>query len=203
MQLNHLNLTKSDYLQGRKDKKRKPEASLAHKGSLNGLAFSNTSRHLITYGCFDGRLRKWSLLDGHNTKTPFEPGPKLDIKIHMPIATSEKTTDLSNEMVFVPTKSNIRQLSLETGQKTASLGGHFKTVTSLAFSPANLEIFSGSNDRAILIWDCIDNSAFQDHLDNRDTRKSSAFSGLQDGNSRRHNDLQLTQDAWSSSDDES
>ena len=45
-----------------KEKRRSLEKSMAHKGSLNGLTFSNTSRHLVTYGCFDGRVRKWDIM---------------------------------------------------------------------------------------------------------------------------------------------
>ena len=45
-----------------KEKKRSLEKSMAHKGSLNGLTFSNTSRHLVTYGCCDGRVRKWDIM---------------------------------------------------------------------------------------------------------------------------------------------
>ena len=84
-------------------------------------------------------------------------------------------------------------MRLEDGRTISRLCGHFKAVTSLAFSPANLELFSGSNDRAILIWDSIDNSAFQDFLDGKDGKVKSEENL---GN-------QLTQDAWSSSEDES
>ena len=45
-----------------KEKTRSLEKSMAHKGSLNGLTFSNTSRHLLTYGCCDGRVRKWDIM---------------------------------------------------------------------------------------------------------------------------------------------
>merc|ERR1719400_1043872 len=102
-----------------KEKKRSLEKSMAHKGSLNGLTFSNTSRHLVTYGCCDGRVRKWDIMTGINTKTKFDPynniSKMMDIKIHVPIVTSEKTTSTSEEVVFVPNKSNIIKMRLEDG----------------------------------------------------------------------------------------
>ena len=68
---------------------RSQKSSIAHKGAVNGLAFSNTGRHLVTLGCFDGRIRKWDVLQqGINTKTPFVKIAKKDLKIHLPLGTS-------------------------------------------------------------------------------------------------------------------
>ena len=68
---------------------RSQKSSIAHKGAVNGLAFSNTGRHLVTLGCFDGRIRKWDVLQqGINTKTPFVKMAKKDLKIHLPLGTS-------------------------------------------------------------------------------------------------------------------
>ena len=164
------------------------EESLAHKGSVNGLCFSNTSRHLLTYGCFDGRVRKWDLLEGLNSKTSFASMSKVDVRIHVPIATSEKATGIANEVVFVPNKSNISVMKAEDGQTVNKLCGHFKAVTTLAFSPQTLELFSGSSDRAVLIWDCLDTQDFQVHLK------------LEKNCDRK--DFALTQDTWSSDEDQ-
>jgi len=167
-----------------KEKTRSLEKSMAHKGSLNGLTFSNTSRHLLTYGCCDGRVRKWDIMSGINTKTKFDALPKMiDIKIHVPIVTSEKTTATSDEVVFVPNKSNIIKMRVNDGLSRGRLCGHFKSVTGLAFSPAHLELFSGSSDRAILIWDGQNLSDFEEHLSENNTVEPD----------------RITVDAWSSS----
>ena len=75
--------------------RRSREESIAHKGAVNGLAFSNTAseagggaaagRHLVTLGCFDGRIRKWDITQGFNTKTAFPQISKVDVKLHVPI----------------------------------------------------------------------------------------------------------------------
>ena len=72
--------------------------------SFIGLAFSSTGRHLISYGCYDGRIRKWDILSGINTKTAFNSLSKIDYKIHVPIETSENTLASEHEVVFVPSK---------------------------------------------------------------------------------------------------
>lgn len=170
-----------------KEKKRSLEKSMAHKGSLNGLTFSNTSRHLVTYGCCDGRVRKWDIMTGINTKTKFDPynniSKMMDIKIHVPIVTSEKTTSTSEEVVFVPNKSNIIRMRLEDGLCRGRLTGHFKSVTGLAFSPMHLELFSGSSDRAILVWDAQNLGAFEENLAEKNVKEPD----------------RITVDAWSSS----
>ena len=47
----------------------------------------------------------------------------MDIKIHVPIVTSEKTTSTSEEVVFVPNKSNIIRMRLEDGLSRGRLTG--------------------------------------------------------------------------------
>ena len=94
------------------------------------------------------------IMDGTNTKTAFNHLPKADVKIHMDVATSEKTTDIAHEVIFVPNQSDIIMMRVSDGLGLGKLTGHFKSVTSLTFSSANLELFSGSVDRAVLIWDC-------------------------------------------------
>ena len=77
---------------------------MAHKGSVNGVAFSCSGRYLITYGCYDGRIRKWDLLTGINTKTRFESISKVDVRVHVPIETSEDTLSADDEVLFLPSK---------------------------------------------------------------------------------------------------
>ena len=56
-----------------------------------------------------------------------------------------------NKNIF---QANIEVFKIYDGSNMARLTGHFKSVTSLAFSRGRFELFSGSLDRAILIWDC-------------------------------------------------
>ena len=107
----------------------------------------------------------------------------MDIKIHVPIVTSEKTTSTSEEVVFVPNKSNIIRMRLEDGLCRGRLTGHFKSVTGLAFSPMHLELFSGSSDRAILVWDAQNLGDFEENLAEKNVKEPD----------------RITVDAWTSS----
>ena len=88
---------------------------------------------------------------------------------------------------------------ISDGKSMNRLTGHFKSVTSLAFSRGRFELFSGSSDRAILIWDCdrTKEALFGDEQ-KRDASKSSGNNAAD--RTGRSNDL--TQDAWSSSDED-
>ena len=145
--------------------------------------FSVTVLHVI---CKKIHL-SFLLRSGINTKTKFDPynniSKMMDIKIHVPIVTSEKTTSTSEEVVFVPNKSNIIRMRLEDGLCRGRLTGHFKSVTGLAFSPVHLELFSGSSDRAILVWDAQNLGAFEENLAEKNVKEPD----------------RITVDAWSSS----
>lgn len=184
------------FLKG-KESKRCLEKSMAHKGSVNGVAFSCSGRYLITYGCYDGRIRKWDLLTGINTKTRFEPIPKVDVRVHVPIETSEDTLSAEDEVLFLPSKANIQTLKINDGSTKMRLTGHFKSVTGLSFSRGRFELFSGSLDRAILIWDCDRTKEILFSEENRDDHRKRVSDG---GGSNVERDL--TQDAWSSSDED-
>lgn len=161
-----------------KSKRRPMEECLAHKGAVNGLCFSSNGCHLITYGCYDGRLRKWDISKDINTKTPFESLVKVtDVQVHLSLCNSGPSLISQEEVLFVPNKANVYMMRLSDGRCISKLTGHFKSVTSCAFSPNHLELFSGSSDRAILIWDC------QEDLKEEKAKTNS-----------------LMTDAWSSSD---
>lgn len=181
-----------------KANRRAVEASIAHKGSVNGLAFSCTARHIVSYGAYDGRLRKWDVLDGTNCKTAFEVLPKVNNKLHVPLVTSEDATSLEEEAIFVPTRSNILVVRFD-GTRISRLTGHFRSVTSLSFSKTHLELISGSTDRAVLIWDCnrSGESAFDDFLEEEEKGNLRASGEKQ----RSRINTALTQDAWSSDED--
>ena len=71
------------------NKKSGKKSGFAHKGCANGIAFLDDGLHLLTYGSFDGRLRKWELGSGLNTKTKFPRfAPNLNFKMELKFATS-------------------------------------------------------------------------------------------------------------------
>jgi WD40 repeat protein len=166
------------------------------------FTFCRTSRYLISYGSFDGRVRKWDITDGTNTKTPFDPLGRVDIRVCVPLMTSENVTGIYDELVFVPIREDIAMMRIWDGARLKKLTGHFKAVTSIAFCKSRLELISGSTDRAILLWDCNQNveKVYDEYL------AGEKKSYILDRSSRRrlHNisesTVDLTHDAWSSDD---
>lgn len=62
------------------------------------------------------------------------------------------SSDTEPQMVFVPSQGNILVYELTTGIKRAALLGHYNTVTCCAYNENLHTLYSGSNDRNILVW---------------------------------------------------
>ena len=58
------------------------------------------------------------------------------------------------------------------------LTGHFKSVTGLSFSRGRFELFSGSLDRAILIWDCDRTKEILFSEENRDDHRKRGMNSI-------------------------
>ena len=103
---------------------------------------------------------------------------------------------LYGKYIFVPSYSSIHCLDIENEDLHSSLNGHYNTVNCTAFNASEQELFTGGNDRNILIWDGNRgrDEAYTEHLEEREggRRPSKASKNIQ----------QVTVDSWSSSDDE-
>ena len=101
--------------------------------------------------------------------------------------TSGDCTNAENEVIFVPIQADIGILSLGTGQLISKLSGHFKNVTCTSFSPYFHQLYSGSTDRNILVW-------------NANPTTESAYEEENVHNTQ--SDTILTQDSWSTDESE-
>lgn len=57
-----------------------------------------------------------------------------------------------SSLLFVPSANNVVVYDVWTGQSHSALRGHYDTVNCCAFHPHGQELYSGSNDRKILVW---------------------------------------------------
>ena len=57
-----------------------------------------------------------------------------------------------NDYLFVPEKSHVAMLDLDTGERVKTLSGHYSNVKCLRFNPNQLELYSGGKDKYIHIW---------------------------------------------------
>ena len=76
------------------------------------------------------------------------------------------------------TQANIQTLKINDGSTKMRLTGHFKSVTGLSFSRGRFELFSGSLDRAILIWDCDRTKEILFSEENRDDHRKRGMNSI-------------------------
>ena len=167
---------------------------IAHNGTVNGILFCDDGKHLISFGCHDGRTRKWDIFSGINKKVKFQKlppnknAPNMCLKI-------DHTSGLvpSPGLVFIPSEDSIVVFDAQNGERLQTLNGHYSNVNCCLFNPHEQELISGGSDRNILIWDSnqSQSDAYLHHLNSSSQ-----------GNRILNNDLSpdaVMRDNWSSS----
>ena len=97
----------------------------------------------------------------------------------------------ARDFLFVPEKSFILMIDLQSGKTFRPLVGHYGSVTTIAYNSDNMELYSGAKDKNILIWE-------------PETSKTKAW---MDFRNKVNDDLDETQpnqiirDTWSSDED--
>ena len=81
-------------------------------------------------------------------------------------------------LFFSHKQANIQTLKINDGSTKMRLTGHFKSVTGLSFSRGRFELFSGSLDRAILIWDCDRTKEILFSEENRDDHRKRGMNSI-------------------------
>ena len=136
------------------------------------------------------KVKSWRIENGNffreNLKTKFSDVNKsfrgaVDI-----VCSSNGVIDF----LFLPEKSFILMINLQTGKTVRQLVGHYGSVSSLAYSPGSMELYSGAKDKNILIWEA-ETSRVQAWLDNK-------HKGTEE---EEENKDQFTRDTWSSDED--
>lgn len=117
----------------------------AHYGAVTGLRATSDGMYLLSSGS-DSRLRLWDVESGCNTLVNFEA---MRLQTSKPLQLAV-THDLS--LVFVPCMSSIRAYHLWSGVTFQTLRGHYESVNCCYINWHDQEIYSGSNDRKILVW---------------------------------------------------
>ena len=177
---------------------------------VNGIVFAPDGQYLVSFGR-DKKLRKWSVDKGENMKAAF-PMISESLKPYIVeviitcfkdpfdlFVDNERRTNaqmcMGDKFLFVPSDTKIHVLDIETFSPVKSLGGHYNNVNCVTFNKAFQEMYSGGNDRNILVWEpnLSRTEAYHDHLAAED--KEQALSGR-----RRSLANTVTVDNWSSDD---
>jgi len=97
----------------------------------------------------DHRLRLWDELTGRNTLVNYG---RVEVLSRMTVRMAVSPMDSGVSVAFVPAASDIVALDVDEGHQVAVMRGHYGRVNCLAMSRATHCLFSGANDRAILVW---------------------------------------------------
>lgn len=164
----------------------------AHDGYVNGLCFTSDGLYLLSLGT-DNKMRLWNTYNGKNERVNFG-----SISNETKKCVQFDVAKISNpRLVYVPSDGNIFVYETETGVKVSTLSGHYNCVNCCVYHPHFHELYSGGNDRNVLIWtaDHSQDSAYDEYLKSQNTKN--------DSSDRRRiiPHRNVTVDTWSSDED--
>ncbi|EXB39828.1 DNA excision repair protein ERCC-8 [Morus notabilis] len=121
------------------------DRATAHYGAVTGLKVTEDGMHLLSAGS-DSRLRLWDVESGRNTLVNFET-VRLQTSKPMQLATSQNSA-----LVFVPCMTTVKAFDMWSGRTDLTFRGHYECVNCCYFSFQDQELYTGGNDRQILVW---------------------------------------------------
>ncbi|QHO30412.1 WD repeat-containing protein ATCSA-1 isoform X1 [Arachis duranensis] len=121
------------------------DRATAHYGAVTGLKVTDDGMYLLSSGS-DSRLRLWDIESGCDTLVNFET-VRLQTNKPIQLATSQDST-----RVFVPCMRTVKAFDMWSGSTSATFRGHYECVNSCWFNEQDQELYTGGNDRQILVW---------------------------------------------------
>ncbi|CAL5418050.1 unnamed protein product [Camellia sinensis] len=117
----------------------------AHYGAVIGLKVTEDGMYLLSAGS-DSRLRLWDIESGCNTLVNFET-VRLQTGKAIQLATTQDSA-----LVFVPCMTSVKVFDMWSGKTVLSFRGHYEHVNCCWYSSQDQELYTGGNDRKILVW---------------------------------------------------
>ncbi|XP_044474472.1 WD repeat-containing protein ATCSA-1-like [Mangifera indica] len=121
------------------------DRATAHYGAVTGLKVTEDGMYLLSAGS-DSRIRLWDLESGCNTLVNFET-VRLQTSKAIQLATSPNPA-----LAFVPCMTAVKAFDVWTGKTCLEFRGHYEFVNCCWFSSQDQELYTGGNDRQILVW---------------------------------------------------
>lgn len=160
----------------------------AHSGYVNGLKFTEDGYLLVSVGT-DNKIRLWETLSGSNKKKDYIE-IKNDVKKNIQFAISDNT---KSPILYVPSEGNIFVINMYSGSLINVLNGHFHLVNCCFYRNTFQELYSGGNDRNILLW-----TADEPHEEKWNEKKQLEKTFLVKHTFLQKNNAKDAEDAWSS-----
>ena len=144
----------------------KPLVTLTgHTGFIKGLRFLEDSKTLISGGNV-GTVRLWDI----DTRT------EQIIKIKLPGFTSALTFSRDGQTIGMEYRSQVQLWNTETQSFSTPLTGHNSHVLTVAFSPDDTLLASGSGGGEVILWDVLNRQHFSTLDSHTDQVKAVVFS---------------------------
>jgi len=138
-----------------------PKAPSSHSGCVNGLCFTRDGHYLVSLGT-DDKARLWNMVTNKNENVNYGTIPNEIRKCIQ----FDVTHYAKPELIYIPSEGSILVYELLTGKQVKTLLGHYNLVNSCRFNVMNQELYSGGNDRSVLIWtaDQTQSEAYEEHI---------------------------------------
>ncbi|KAK8584958.1 hypothetical protein V6N13_138900 [Hibiscus sabdariffa] len=121
------------------------DRATAHYGAVTGLKVTDDGMYLLSAGS-DSRIKLWDLESGYNTLVNFEV-VRLQTSKAIQLAISQDSAQ-----VFVPCMTVVKAFDVWSGKMSLTFRGHYESVNCCWFSSQDQELYTGGNDRQILVW---------------------------------------------------
>lgn len=117
----------------------------AHYGAVTGLKATRDGMYLLSSGS-DSRLRLWDIESACNTLVNFEA---MRLQTSKPL---QLAVNHDSSLVFVPCMATAKAYNVWSGTTFGTFHGHYESVNCCCFSLHDQELYTGSNDKKLLVW---------------------------------------------------
>ncbi|XP_060600246.1 DNA excision repair protein ERCC-8-like [Ruditapes philippinarum] len=182
-----------DQYNGRPPKDMINNGLTSHNRPVTGVQFSSDGLRLVSCG-LDNKAHIWCTQTGKNLN--------LDFSVNsMGTRTSQFAISQGSapDLIFMPNGKSIDAFDLNTGKRQYTLHGHFRQVTCCYYHADFHELYSGSGDRNILVWEAKTGTSVN-YVCKKETKsvKQEPGSELLVTNMEPVTAIQATADSWSS-----
>eukprot|EP00039_Didymoeca_costata_P014040 m.222228 g.222228 ORF g.222228 m.222228 type:complete len:394 (-) comp15929_c0_seq46:3674-4855(-) len=119
----------------------------SHNGAVNGISFLSGGDFLVSTGT-DNRIRLWNVASRKNTLINFSKVTNNSRKKVRFACCND-----SSPILFHPSQSGVQVFDLFSGERLNTLQAHYGRVQVCLVHPFWQELYSGSTDTEIIVWD--------------------------------------------------